>query len=114
MRYVVGIARKPHRILFVLVLVSLCSAWTCTAVVNLDNCRAATPYPQIGALSPNPISADTVSALLTVEGTGFVPQSEILWDKNPLPTAFVDSLTCKRRLRSRHLIRSVDKQGRMC
>jgi len=91
MRYLVRIARKPHYILFVLVLVSLCSGWTCTAVVNLDNCRAATPYPQIGALSPNPISADTVSTVLTVEGSGFVPQSEVLWDKNPMPTAFVDS-----------------------
>ena len=75
----------------VLALAALLFAWTCSAVVNLDNCRGAIPYPQIGALLPNPISADTVSAVLTVEGTGFVPQSEILWDKNPLPTAFVDS-----------------------
>lgn len=81
----------PYRILFILTLVSLCSAGTCTAVVNLDNCRAATPYPQIGALSPNPISAETASVVLTVEGSGFVPQSEILWNQNPLPTTFIDS-----------------------
>ena len=29
--------------------------------------------------------------MLTVEGSGFVPQSEILWDQNPLPTTFIDS-----------------------
>lgn len=59
--------------------------------MNLDKCRGAVPYPQIGALSPNPISADTVSVVLTVDGTGFGPQSEILWNQNPLPTTFIDS-----------------------
>ena len=29
--------------------------------------------------------------MLTVDGSGFVPQSEILWDQNPLPTTFIDS-----------------------
>jgi len=70
---------------------ALLSAWTCSAVVNLDNCRGAIPYPQIGALSPNPISAETVSVVLTVEGSGFIPQSEIWWNHNPLATTFIDS-----------------------
>jgi hypothetical protein len=82
---------KPYRIGLVLVLIGLCSAWTCSAIVNLRPCPDATPYPEIGALSPNPISADTVSTVLTVVGSGFVPQSEILWNQNPLPTTFIDS-----------------------
>lgn len=91
MRCRTGILCKPYLIALVLALASLCSAWTCSAVVNLDKCRGAVPYPQIGALSPNPISADTVSVVLTVDGTGFGPQSEILWNQNPLPTTFIDS-----------------------
>jgi len=91
MRHRVGISVKLYRIALIPVLASLLAAWTCTAVVNLDNCRSATPYPQIGALSPNPISADTVGVVLTVEGSGFVPQSEVLWNQNPLPTTFIDS-----------------------
>lgn len=90
-RWHMGLLCKPCRIALILALASLCSAWMCTAVVNLDNCRGAVPYPQIGALSPNPISADTLSVVLTVEGSGFVAQSEILWNQNPLPTTFIDS-----------------------
>ena len=37
-------------------------------------------------LSPNPISADTVSVALSVEGSAFVPQSQILWNQNLFPT----------------------------
>lgn len=81
----------PYRIGLVLGLAALLSAWTCTAVVNLNGCPDAFPHPQIGALSPNPISADIASLVLSVEGTGFVPQSEIQWNKNPLPTTFIDS-----------------------
>jgi hypothetical protein len=82
---------KPFRVILILGLSSLLSAWTCTAVVNLRPCPGATPYPQIGALSPNPISADAVSVELIVEGNGFIPQSGILWNQNPLPTTFIDS-----------------------
>ena len=82
---------KPYRIGLVLGLAALLSAWTCTAVVNLNGCADAFPHSQIGALSPNPISADIVSVVLSVEGTGFVSQSEIHWNKNPLPTTFIDS-----------------------
>ena len=92
---------KPYRVGLVLGLAALLSAWTCTAVVNLNGCPDAFPRPQIGSLSPNPISADTVSDVLTVEGSGFVLQSEIQWNKNPLPTTFVDS---------RHLQASVTQQ----
>ena len=90
-RWHMGWLCKPYRIGLILVLASLCSSWMCSAVVNLDNCRAAVPYPHISALSPDPISATTVSVVLTVEGSGFVPQSEILWNESPLPTTFIDS-----------------------
>jgi hypothetical protein len=86
-----GSSLQAYRIGLVLALVSLCSAWTCSAIVNLRPCPDSVPYPQIGALSPNPISAETVSVVLTVEGTGFVPGSEILWNQYPLPTTFIDS-----------------------
>jgi hypothetical protein len=92
---------KPYRIGPVLGLAALLSAWTCTAVVNLNGCPDAFPHPQIGALSPNPISADIVSVVLSVEGTGFVPQSEIQWNKSTLPTTFIDS---------RHLQATVTQQ----
>jgi len=83
--------RKLSGIGLVLAFASLLSAWTCTAIVNLENCRTATPYPRIGAVSPDPISADTVSVVMTVEGSAFAPQSEILWNQYPLPTTFIDS-----------------------
>jgi hypothetical protein len=85
------ISCKLYGVGLVLALAALLSAWTCTAVVNHDNCRGAIPYPQIGALSPNPLSADVVASVLTVEGSGFDPQSEIQWNDNPLPTTFIDS-----------------------
>jgi hypothetical protein len=92
---------KPYRIGLVLGVAALLSAWTCTAVVNLNGFPDAFPHPQIGALSPNPISADIVSVVLSVEGTGFVPQSESQWNKNTLPTIFIDS---------RHLQATVTQQ----
>jgi hypothetical protein len=83
---------KPYRIALVLALVALSSAWTCTAIVDFNGCPDEfAQHPQIEALSPNPISADIVSVVLDVEGTGFVSQSEIQWNQNPLPTTFIDS-----------------------
>jgi hypothetical protein len=48
------------------------------------------PQSQITALSPENISADATS-VLSVKGSGFVPQSELLWNGNPQGTSFVDS-----------------------
>jgi hypothetical protein len=84
-------ASKPLRLVFVLVLTSLLSGWTCTAIVGFNSCPDAVPQPQITALSPNAISADAASVLLTVNGSNFVSQSEILWNGNSLPTRFMDS-----------------------
>jgi hypothetical protein len=82
---------KPHRIALILLLAGLSTAWTCSAVVNLNGCPDATSHPQIGALSPNPISANVSEEVLSVDGMGFGPQSQILWNKYPLPITFIDS-----------------------
>lgn len=68
------------------------SGWTtCTAIVNLNGCSSAVAQPQLTSLSPEAISADATSVVLTVNGTDLVPQSQILWNGNALPTTFVDS-----------------------
>jgi len=82
---------KPCRIALVLVLTCLLSAWTCSAVVNFNSCPGAVPQPQIASLSPNAISADANSVLMLVDGAGFVRESKILWNGNPLQTTFLDS-----------------------
>ena len=82
---------KPYRIALILLLAGLSTAWTCSGLIVLNGCADATSHPQIGALSPNPISANLVSEVLSVDGMGFGPQSQILWNKYPLPTTFVDS-----------------------
>jgi hypothetical protein len=33
---------------------------------------------------------NTVSVVLSVEGSAFVPESQILWNQNLLPTTFID------------------------
>ena len=84
-------ASKPFRIAFVLVLTSLLPAWTCTAIVGFTSCPGSVTQPQIVSLSPDSISADTDSATLTVNGSGFLSTSQILWNGNSLPTTFIDS-----------------------
>ena len=92
---------KPYRIGLVLGLATLLSAWTCSAIVNLNGCSDTFAHPQIKGVSPNPISAATESVVLSVDGTGFVPQSKIQWNGNSLPTTFLDS---------RHLQATVTQQ----
>ncbi len=82
---------KPYRVALVFVLVWLLSAWTCSAIFRFDSCFDVAPQPQITSLSPDTISANASSVLLTVNGTGFVSNSQIVWNSNPLQTAFVDS-----------------------
>lgn len=67
------------------------SSWTCVAIVGFQSCLSLPPAPQITSLSPNGISATTVSVLLMVSGDDFEPQSQILWNGNPLSTTFIDS-----------------------
>ena len=84
-------ACKPHRIALVLLLTWLLSAWTCSGIFRFDSCFDAVPQPQITSLWPEMVAANASSVLLTVSGTGFVSQSQILWNGNPLQTTHVDS-----------------------
>ena len=82
---------KPYRIGLVLVLPLLLSAWTCSAILNFDNCTDSVLQPHLTSLSPDTISGTALPVLMVVNGTGFVSQSEILWNGSGLQTTFVDS-----------------------
>jgi hypothetical protein len=84
-------ASNAFRIALVLVLIALLPAWTCSGIVQFNSCTGEVISPQINALSPQAISADLSSILLSIDGAGFVLQSEILWNGHPLQTSFVDS-----------------------
>jgi len=83
-------AFKPCRVAFVLAVTCLLSAWTCTAIVNLNGCDSVL-QPNIASLSPDTVSTNGTSVLLTVSGTDFVSNSQILWNGHALPTTHVDS-----------------------
>jgi hypothetical protein len=82
---------KPFRLALLLLLTWLSSAWTCSAFFGFNSCLDAVPQPQTTALLPTSISVDELPVLLTVDGTGFVSQSEIQWNGSPLQTTFLDS-----------------------
>ena len=79
------------RIGFVAALTLTLSGWTCTAIIGFNSCLGVPATPQITLLSPSAISVTADSAVLTVKGSGLVPQSQILWNGNALPTTFMDS-----------------------
>jgi hypothetical protein len=79
------------RIGFVAALTLMSSGWTCVAIVGFNSCLGVPATPQITLLSPTAISPTADSVVLTVLGTGFVPQSQILWNGSALPTTFLDS-----------------------
>ena len=90
------------RITLLIVLTLLLSGWnTCTAIVSFNSCPSTVPQPVIIGLSPDTIPDDGESVPLIVDGSDFVPQSQIMWSGNPLPTTFTDS---------RHLQTTVTKQ----
>ena len=66
----------------------LLSGWTCSAI--FISCQGVMAQPQITSLSPDTVSSDAES-VLTVDGSGFTPQSQIMWNGNALPTTFTDS-----------------------
>jgi hypothetical protein len=77
------------RLAFFAVLTMLLSGWTtCTAIVNFNNCTDLVPQPQVTSLSPDSIPGDAQSVLLIVNGSGFVPQSQIMWNGSPVQTTF--------------------------
>jgi hypothetical protein len=80
------------RIAFIAALTLLLSGWTtCSAMIDFNSCQGSVPQPQITALSPGTIPGDAESVLLTVNGSGFAPQSQIMWNGSALQTTFTDS-----------------------
>lgn len=80
------------RIAFVAALTLVLSGWTtCSAMIDFNSCPGAVPQPQITSLSPGAIPGDAESVLLSVNGSGFAPQSQILWNGSALQTTFTDS-----------------------
>jgi hypothetical protein len=78
------------RIFLIAALTLLVAGWnTCSGL--FVSCQTSVPQPQITALSPGTIPGDTESVMLTVDGGGFVPQSQILWNGSALQTTFIDS-----------------------
>jgi hypothetical protein len=67
----------------------LLSGWTCSAM--FISCQGVGEQPQITSLSPDTIPSDADSVLLTVDGSGFTPQSQIMWNGSSLETTFTDS-----------------------
>ena len=67
----------------------LLSGWTCTAM--FISCQGVGEKPQIASLSPDTIPSDANSVLLTVDGSSFTPQSQIMWNGSSLQTTFLDS-----------------------
>jgi hypothetical protein len=70
------------------VLMLLSSGWTCS--VMFESCQGVS-QAQITSLSPSNIPGDTNSVPLIVEGSGFTPQSQIMWNGSTLETTFLDS-----------------------
>jgi IPT/TIG domain len=80
------------RVAFLVVLTLLVSAWgTCNAMVNFSSCEGSAAVPQLTSLSPGAISGSSESVLVTLNGSDFTSQSQILWNGSGLPTDFKDS-----------------------
>jgi hypothetical protein len=80
------------RIAFLVVLALLVAGWgTCNVMVDFNSCQGVQPMAQLTSLSPGAIPGNSESVLLTLNGSDFSPQSQILWDSSALPTVFMDS-----------------------
>jgi hypothetical protein len=66
----------------------LLSGWTCSAIFL--SCQGVA-QSQVISLSPDAIPSIAESVLLTVDGSGFTPQSHIAWNGNALQTRFMGS-----------------------
>jgi len=85
-------SRKPFpwfRIALIAALALLSSGWTCSFEFN--SCEGDAPPPQISSLSPSSVPGDANSVPLIVDGSGFTPQSQIMWNGSTLQTTFLDS-----------------------
>lgn len=84
--------RKPFPLIHIALIVALTlllSGWACNGM--FISCQGVGEQPQITSLSPDTIPSDANSVLLTVEGSGFAPESQILWNGSSLQTTFLDS-----------------------
>ena len=78
------------RVPFITALTFLLSGWnTCDALFVFNSCQGSIPQPQITSLSPDTIPSDAGSVLLAVNGSAFVPQSQIMWNGSALQTTFM-------------------------
>jgi hypothetical protein len=79
------------RVAFITALTLLLSGWTtCNALFVFNSCQGSVPQPQITSLSPDTIPDDGGSVLLVVNGSSFVPQSQIMWNGSALQTTFMN------------------------
>ena len=76
------------RVALIAALTLLLPGWTCSAIFL--SCQGV-GQSQVTSLSPDTIPSDAESVLLTVDGSGFTPQSQILWNGSALQTTFLDS-----------------------
>ena len=82
------------RIVFIAILTLVLSGWTtCSGMFVWDSCPDQVPVPQIFSIAPGSMPGNLDSIVLTVTGTDFVSQSQILWNGNTLETTFKDSQT---------------------
>jgi hypothetical protein len=80
---------KPFSwIALIAALAALLSGWTCSG--TFVSCQGVS-QAQITSLSPGNIPSDVNSVPLTVAGSGFTPQSQIMWNGSTLGTTFLDS-----------------------
>jgi hypothetical protein len=69
-------------------LAALLSGWTCSGM--FVSCQGVS-QAQITSILPGKIPSDANSVPLTVAGSGFTPQSQIMWNGSTLETTFLDS-----------------------
>jgi hypothetical protein len=70
------------------VLTLLLSGWTCSGM--FVSCQGIS-QAQLTSISPGDNPRDVNSAPLTLTGSGFTPQSQIIWNGSTLETTFLDS-----------------------
>ncbi|HEY7099621.1 MAG TPA: IPT/TIG domain-containing protein [Terriglobales bacterium] len=91
MRSSLASACKPFpltRIALIGTLTLLLSGWTCNGVFL--SCQGVA-QPEVASLSPDSVPSNADSVVLTVTGSGFTSQSQIMWNGNSLQTTFLDS-----------------------
>ncbi len=79
---------SPIRVALIAALTLLSSGWTCSGLFL--SCQGVS-QAQINSLSPEDIPSDATAVPLTVNGSGFTPQSQIMWNGSTVETVFIDS-----------------------